>query len=49
MAYNILIVDDSSIIRRVVRRAVGLSGLEIGDIREAEDGLDSRSDSEADG
>ncbi len=41
MAYNFLIVDDSSITRRVVRRAVTLSGLDIGDIHEAQDGVEA--------
>jgi two-component system chemotaxis response regulator CheY len=39
MAHNILIVDDSATTRALVRRAVALSGIETGDIHEAEDGM----------
>ena len=38
MAFNILIVDDSAAMRRVVRRAVDLSGVQVGKYLEAEDG-----------
>jgi two-component system chemotaxis response regulator CheY len=38
MAFNILIVDDSPAMRRVVRRVVFLSGVEVGKYLEACDG-----------
>lgn len=41
MAYNVLIVDDSSVTRKVVGRAVALSGLSLGDIHEAQDGVEA--------
>ena len=39
MAFNILIVDDSPAMRRVVRRVVDLSGVDVGKYLEAGDGL----------
>jgi len=38
MAYNILIVDDSPAMRSFVRRVLDLSGLEIGECLQAENG-----------
>ena len=38
MAFNILIVDDSPAMRRVVRRVVDLSGFDVGKYLEAGDG-----------
>jgi two-component system chemotaxis response regulator CheY len=38
VALDLLIVDDSPVTRKMVRRAVGLAGLEIGDVYEAGDG-----------
>lgn len=38
MAYNILIVDDSPAMRRVVKRVIDLSGFEVGSYFEAGDG-----------
>lgn len=38
MSYNILIVDDSSVTRRVVRKSLDLIGLPIAEVHEAEDG-----------
>jgi len=38
MAFNILIVDDSPAMRRVVRRVVDLSGVQVGNYLEAGDG-----------
>lgn len=38
MGYNILIVDDSAIVRAVVRKTLGLTGLELGEIFEAGNG-----------
>ena len=41
MAYNILIVDDSQTMRKVIRKAVGLSGFDLGDCWEAGDGREA--------
>jgi len=41
MAFNILLVDDSSITRKVIRRAIGMAGLELGSVYEAQDGLEA--------
>ena len=38
MAYNILIVDDSSITRNVMARTIQISGIEVGEIYFAENG-----------
>ena len=38
MAYNLLVVDDSSIVRKVILRALGMTGLPTGQILEAENG-----------
>lgn len=38
MAYNILIVDDSPAMRTFVRRVLDLSGIEIGECQQAENG-----------
>jgi two-component system chemotaxis response regulator CheY len=35
MAWNVLIVDDSKILRGMVRRILGLTGLDIGEVHEA--------------
>jgi two-component system chemotaxis response regulator CheY len=39
MAYNILIVDDSPAMRRVVKRVVELTEVEVGNYFEAENGI----------
>jgi two-component system chemotaxis response regulator CheY len=39
MSYNILIVDDSSIVRKVFRKTLALSGVPTGEVLEAENGL----------
>lgn len=39
MSYNLLIVDDSSIVRKVFKKAVDMSGIDVGDMYEAENGL----------
>jgi two-component system, chemotaxis family, chemotaxis protein CheY len=39
MAYNILVVDDSKMIRSIIRKTLSLTKLEIGEIFEAENGL----------
>jgi len=41
MKLNILIVDDSPIMRRMIKKTIGLSGLDIACIREAGDGKDA--------
>ncbi len=41
MAFNILIVDDSPAMRRVVRRVLDLSGVEVGRHLEAGDGREA--------
>jgi two-component system chemotaxis response regulator CheY len=38
MAYNILIVDDSAIIRAAVKKTLSIAGIEIGELYEAENG-----------
>jgi two-component system chemotaxis response regulator CheY len=41
MAYNILIVDDSSPMRAVIKRVIKASGFDIGELFEAENGKDA--------
>ena len=41
MAYNILIVDDSSIIRQVIAKTLGLTKLETGEIWQAANGMEA--------
>jgi two-component system chemotaxis response regulator CheY len=41
MAFNILIVDDSPAMRRVVRRVVDISGVDVGTFLEAGNGLEA--------
>ena len=51
MKLNILIVDDSPIMRRMIKKTIGLSGLDIASIREAGDGkeaLDKLKEQDAD-
>ena len=38
MAFNILIVDDSPVMRKVIRRTISLSGIDLGNISEAGNG-----------
>jgi two-component system chemotaxis response regulator CheY len=38
MALNVLVVDDSAVMRRMVIKILGLSGLPLGEIHEAADG-----------
>lgn len=40
MAFNILIVDDSPVMRKVIAKTVRLSGVEVGEILEAGNGLE---------
>ncbi len=41
MSYTVLIVDDSSTIRSMIRRSIGMSGLDIGQIYEAGNGIEA--------
>ena len=41
MAYNALIVDDSAIVRAVVRKTLGLAGVDLGEILEAANGQEA--------
>ncbi|MGD0796904.1 MAG: response regulator [Acidobacteriaceae bacterium] len=41
MAYNILIVDDSPAMRRVVKRVVEICGVEVGNYLEAGNGIEA--------
>lgn len=41
MAYNVLIVDDSQTMRKVIRKTVSLSGFELGDCWEAGNGKEA--------
>ncbi len=41
MAFNILIVDDSETMRALVKRVVEMSGLTVGEFREAENGREA--------
>jgi len=41
MGFNILLVDDSSSIRRVLKKIIELSGLEVDNIFEAQNGLEA--------
>ena len=38
MAFNLLVVDDSAVMRRMIIRALRLSGLPLGEVHEAADG-----------
>ncbi len=41
MAFNVLIVDDSSVMRSVLKKTVQMCGFKIGEILEAGDGLEA--------
>lgn len=43
MSLNVLVVDDSPVMRKMVRRSLGMCGLPIGDIHEAGNGLEALS------
>jgi len=38
MAYNLLVVDDSKVLRSVIIRTIRMSGLDVGEIQQAGDG-----------
>ncbi|MEI6211720.1 MAG: response regulator [bacterium] len=41
MAYNVLIVDDSAIVRAVVRKTLGLTGIALGEVLDACNGQEA--------
>jgi two-component system chemotaxis response regulator CheY len=41
MALDLLVVDDSPVTRKMVRRALGLCGLDVGEVHEAGDGVEA--------
>lgn len=41
MSYRILIVDDSSVVRSMVKKAIAMAGLEIGEVLEAGNGREA--------
>jgi two-component system chemotaxis response regulator CheY len=41
MSLNVLVVDDSPVMRRMVRRSLGMSGLPVGEIFEAGNGIEA--------
>jgi two-component system, chemotaxis family, chemotaxis protein CheY len=41
MSLNVLVVDDSPVMRRMVRRSLGMSGLSVGEVHEAGNGLEA--------
>jgi len=41
VSYSILVVDDSTIVRTMVRKALGMAGLDIGQVHEACDGREA--------
>ena len=41
MSYNILVVDDSKTIRAMIAKTLGLTGVPIGELHQAENGLEA--------
>jgi len=41
MAYNILVVDDSAIVRAVIKKTFKISGVDVGELFEAENGKEA--------
>lgn len=41
MSYNVLVVDDSAIIRTMVKRSIAMSGIEVREIHEASNGVEA--------
>ncbi|MCP4679419.1 MAG: response regulator [Deltaproteobacteria bacterium] len=41
MSYNVLIVDDSSVVRSVVRKSIEMSGIEMSSVHEASNGKEA--------
>lgn len=40
MAYNVLVVDDSSVMRAMIIKTLHISGLPVGDVHEASNGIE---------
>ncbi|MCA9728204.1 MAG: response regulator, partial [Candidatus Eisenbacteria bacterium] len=38
MAYNVLIVDDSAVMRTMLRRVLAMAGIDVGEVHEAPNG-----------
>jgi two-component system, chemotaxis family, chemotaxis protein CheY len=47
MSYNVLIVDDSSIVRAIVKKSLSICGIEIGTVFEASNGREALAKLEA--
>jgi two-component system chemotaxis response regulator CheY len=41
MGYNLLIIDDSAVTRKVVRRVIAMTDLELNEVFEAQDGIEA--------
>ncbi len=41
MSFNFLVVDDSEVMRKVIKKVIRMSGVEIGDVIEAENGKEA--------
>jgi two-component system chemotaxis response regulator CheY len=41
MSWRVLIADDSAIVRTMVRKAIGMSGVDVGEVHEAADGREA--------
>ncbi|MCK4658131.1 MAG: response regulator [Phycisphaerae bacterium] len=41
MSQNVLIVDDSATIRQMIKKTMGIAGLDVGDIYEASNGIEA--------
>jgi two-component system, chemotaxis family, chemotaxis protein CheY len=41
MSYTVLIADDSAIVRAMVRKAIGIAGLDLGQVHEAANGREA--------
>jgi two-component system, chemotaxis family, chemotaxis protein CheY len=41
MGYNLLIIDDSTVTRKVLRRAIEMTGLKLNEVFEAQDGIEA--------
>jgi two-component system, chemotaxis family, chemotaxis protein CheY len=41
MSYNLLVVDDSALMRQMIKRVIAMSGVEVGAVFEAADGLEA--------
>ncbi len=48
MAYDVLVVDDSPVTRKMLRRALGLCGIDLGAVVEAGDGAEALAAAPAD-